>query len=192
MGLGCKNLHYWERLTKFRLYSNQRRIERYKICYIWKSLNGAVPNIGLNWQERDHSKLTYPRTFGSKGRARTLQKYSLNWEGVTFYNSLPKYLRTWNGTFQTFKNKLDQFLQLIPDQPQVNNDKPGGKTINGEWSNSIPDWIRVLNVCDDEIDDNKTTINDDKTTTSAECDDSTISNTYCASLKGSGLSLGHC
>ena len=108
---------------------------------------------------------------------------------MTLYNSLPKYLRTWSGTFQTFKNKLDQFLQLIPDQPHVNNDKPGGRTVNGEWSNSIPDWIRVLNISDD---DNMTTINDEKTTTSAECDDSTISNTYCANVKGSGLSLGHC
>ena len=29
-----KNLHYWKRLELFRLFSNQRRMERYKICYI--------------------------------------------------------------------------------------------------------------------------------------------------------------
>ena len=74
MALEGKNLHYWKRLELFRLFSNQRRMERYKIFYIWKSLNGHVPSIGLKWQNRDCSKLTYPKTFGSKGRARTLQE----------------------------------------------------------------------------------------------------------------------
>ena len=32
-----KSVHYWERLNIFKLYSNQRRMERYKVCYIWKS-----------------------------------------------------------------------------------------------------------------------------------------------------------
>ena len=175
---------------KFKLFSNQRRIERYQICYIWKSLNGVVPCIGLKWQERDRSKLTYPRTLGSKGRARTLQMTALNWEGVSLYNSLPEYLRVWKGTFQTFKNKLDQFLVNIPDQPQTNGDKPGGRTVNGDCSNAINDWMRVLK--DDVFDDNKMTSHISKTTIPTNSDVSTPSNICSTYLKGSGLSPGHC
>ena len=49
----ARNLHYWDRLKLFRLYSNQRRMERYKIFFVWKSLNGHVPSIGLEWNVRD-------------------------------------------------------------------------------------------------------------------------------------------
>ena len=50
-----QNLHgknYWERLKIFQLYSIQRRNERYKILYIWKSLNNMVPLLGLKWNDR--------------------------------------------------------------------------------------------------------------------------------------------
>ena len=43
--------NYWERLKVFKLYSIQRRNERYKILYIWKSLNGLVPTLGLEWHQ---------------------------------------------------------------------------------------------------------------------------------------------
>ena len=37
---------YWERLSSFKLYSLQRRRERYRIIYTWKILEGLVPNVG--------------------------------------------------------------------------------------------------------------------------------------------------
>ena len=187
MALEGKNLHYWKRLELFRLFSNQRRMERYKIFYIWKSLNGHVPNIGLKWQTRDCSKLTYPKTFGSKGRARTLQKNALNWEGVKLFNSLPKYIRTWKGTPLSFKDTLDKFLQLIPDQPDVTGDKPGGRTVTGDCSNSVTDWLRVLKLNDDDCKDDE-----DKTTIpTGESDDSINLNIVCTSIMGSGLNPDH-
>ena len=63
MAWGTRGLNYWERLTKFRLYSNERRMERYKCLYIWKSLNGMVPSLGLEWAELDGRsgvRLRYP------------------------------------------------------------------------------------------------------------------------------------
>ena len=39
---------YWERLDSFKLYSLQRRRERYRIIYIWKILENLVPNIGAD------------------------------------------------------------------------------------------------------------------------------------------------
>ena len=45
---GSHGLNYWERLRLFRLNSNQRRMERYRVIYIWKSLYGYVPSLGLS------------------------------------------------------------------------------------------------------------------------------------------------
>ena len=40
-----QHLNYWERLYKLKLYSLQRRSERYIILYIWKITQHMVPNI---------------------------------------------------------------------------------------------------------------------------------------------------
>ena len=142
-----KNLHYWERLHLFRLLSNQRRMERYKILYVWKSLNGFVPSIGLTWKQRDPSKLTYPRTYGSVGNVRTLQKCSLSWEGVKLFNCLPFKIRTFRGSKESFKNVLDQFLAKIPDQPHGPGLYPEPiNRLSCNNSNAIVDWIRHLNI----------------------------------------------
>ena len=184
------NLHYWDRLTAFRLLSNQRRMERYKIFYLWKSLNGFVPSLGVKWKTRDNTKLVYPKTFGSKGRARTLQKFSLKWEGVRLFNSLPKNIRTFKGSKEAFKNILDTFLSNIPDQPETTQDKPGGRTLLGDSSNSIPDWIRVLGLqCDDDDD----ILDDEDDEIDGPADDGGDASfiNVCASISGPGLSPGH-
>ena len=38
--------NYWERLNSLKLYSLQRRRERYRILYVWKILQNIVPNVG--------------------------------------------------------------------------------------------------------------------------------------------------
>ena len=40
-------LNYWERLKKLKMYSQQRRLERYRILYAWKILSNLAPNCGL-------------------------------------------------------------------------------------------------------------------------------------------------
>ena len=42
---GMEGLSYPERLTVLKLYSLQRRRERYIIIYVWKILEGLVPNL---------------------------------------------------------------------------------------------------------------------------------------------------
>ena len=39
------DLDYWQRLQCLNLYSLQRRRERYRIIYVWKVIEGLVPNI---------------------------------------------------------------------------------------------------------------------------------------------------
>ena len=167
------------------------RMERYKIIYIWKSLNGHVPSLDFKWKVKDGTKLIYPKVHGPEGRIRTLQRFSLRWEGVRLFNCIPQKLRMWKGSVNTFKNLLDKFLEKIPDQPQVNDQKPRGMTVNGDPSNSIPDWVRILSIDDindnhDEADDD---LDDDGTT---KYGDDTPNSNSISCIMGSGLSLDHC
>ena len=43
---GMTRLSYWEQLKHLRIYSLERRRERYRIIYVWKVLEGKAPNIG--------------------------------------------------------------------------------------------------------------------------------------------------
>ena len=43
--LGAYKLNYWELLNKLQLLSLERRRERYQIIYVWKILEGLVPNF---------------------------------------------------------------------------------------------------------------------------------------------------
>ena len=187
----CKDIHYWERLQMFKVLSNQRRMERYKIFYVWKSLNGIVPPIGFKWKSRDPTKLIYPKTHGSVGRVRTLQKFSLSWEGVRLFNCLPLKLRTFKGTKEGFKSLLDLFLTNIPDQPESPTDKPGGRNLLGDPSNSIPDWLRVLNLdYDDDLDDEECLDDEDHAIPPSDGVETSPIN-QCSSFVGPGLSPGH-
>ena len=49
-----RHLDYWSRLHHLQLLSQQRRLERYRIIYVWKILEGLVPNCGVetNYHER--------------------------------------------------------------------------------------------------------------------------------------------
>ena len=46
---GMENLNYWERLQSMNLQSIQRRHERYKVIYLWKIINGLVPQCDVKW-----------------------------------------------------------------------------------------------------------------------------------------------
>ena len=41
------SMDYWTRLSHLQMLSQQRRMERYRIIYVWKVLEGLVPNCGL-------------------------------------------------------------------------------------------------------------------------------------------------
>ena len=41
----AKKMNYWETLSKFKMYSLERRRERYRIIYMWKIMEGMVPNM---------------------------------------------------------------------------------------------------------------------------------------------------
>ena len=144
---GLSNLNYWERLARFKVNSFQRRMERYKVTYIWKSLNGLVPSLGCEWSDgnlRNRNTLKLPKLIGKIDSMKSAQRRSLKFEGVMLFNSVPEEVRLWTGSQEVFKTMLDDYLAVIPDQPETGSLSPGGRTEDGKASNSIIDWISFL------------------------------------------------
>ena len=43
-------MSYWEKLSELRVYSQERRRERYQICFLWKLSQGLVEGYSVKWQ----------------------------------------------------------------------------------------------------------------------------------------------
>ena len=82
------NVSYGERLKQLKLYSLQRRRERYVIIYMHKIKLGLVPNPCFEFTYNRTNKFEFkPRTDRKNGR------YSFFVMGPRLYNSLPAKLR---------------------------------------------------------------------------------------------------
>ena len=51
-----QHLPYWGRLKELKMNSEQRRLERYKIIYTWKVIEGLVPNCGIYETEKENER----------------------------------------------------------------------------------------------------------------------------------------
>ena len=56
----ARNSDYWDRLQHFKLYSLQRRRERYAIMYAWKVIHNIYPNPGLHMNTTFADHLVHP------------------------------------------------------------------------------------------------------------------------------------
>ena len=43
-------MNYWEKLSHLIVYSQERRRERYHICFLWKLNKGLIDGYSINWQ----------------------------------------------------------------------------------------------------------------------------------------------
>ena len=98
-----KHLNYWERLQYLKLYSLERRRERYIVIYTWKILEGLVPNFSTNsskttcyWSDRHGRKCKIP-TLRHRGSVGTKREHFLSVKGPRLFNTLPSYLRNCAG-----------------------------------------------------------------------------------------------
>ena len=92
-----QHLNYWERLHELKLYSLQRRRERYVIMYISKITQHMVPNIdgtiGHTVKTRKHPRhgrqcvIQYPT---NRNLAQSLQENAITVFEPRLYNSLRK------------------------------------------------------------------------------------------------------
>ena len=141
---GMFHKSYWDQLSDLKLYSLQRRRERYIALYTWKILEGLVPNIsvvtGINavWHPRRGRECKVPRvSTKSSERVQNIRRASFVIHGPRIFNSLPKYVRnTSKCDLNTFKSKLDYFPRQVPDQPLI----PNYTAQRQCCTNSLIDW----------------------------------------------------
>ena len=147
------HLNYWERLKALKLFSLERRRERYLIVYTYKIIQGIAPNfenerfkIKLTTNERRGRSITIPplNTSATMGNRSLIDK-SFPIRGPRLFNVLPARLRNFEGSVDTFKRHLDKFLNEIPDQPCI----PAYQ--QSAPSNSIIDQLRVLTAAGSRI-----------------------------------------
>ena len=108
--------NYWKRQKVCQMLSQQRRMERYKILYIWKILEGEVPNYGITKTENIRlGRFCEIPTLSknSKFKVKNLIENSFQTVGPRLFNSLPRC------TIEEFKTNLDEFLAKIPDEPNL-------------------------------------------------------------------------
>ena len=93
------NASYWERLISLRLYSQERRRERYRILYLWKVAENLVPPIGadssglMKMHPRNGGTMNIPLVKKSTRQIEKARDSSIPVHGAKLYNSLPMNLR---------------------------------------------------------------------------------------------------
>jgi hypothetical protein len=134
------DLNYWQRLSSLKLYSLQRRRERFIAIHIWKIYSKLAPN-DADFQFYNHIRLgpkcrriNYPCRVAS---IKTLRFNSFSCIGPRLFNSIPGYIKN-STNLATFKSRLDKLLQTLPDEPPT----PGYRSSH---SNSLLEMVRLIN-----------------------------------------------
>ena len=118
--------NYWDRLKDLKIYSLQRRRERFAILCVYRIIIGIMEYQGFEvYMERGLKVRTKydPRAPPSMRRIR---HSSFFYKGPQLYNLLPPELRQFQeievpsqSNVDQFKKNLDRYLENIPDQPDV-------------------------------------------------------------------------
>ena len=122
---GTKGLNYYERLKYLKLYSLQRRAERFMIIHAWKIMEGLVVNLSINpvlavEHDRLGRKIKIPPLCKKAGTFQTVQYNSFVFRAGRLFNCLPVGIRNLHGVgVDSFKRSLDGFLLTLPDEPGV-------------------------------------------------------------------------
>ena len=135
-----RHLNYWERLRELKMNSIQRRLERYRIIYTWKIVEGLVPNCGLKYQESETKgrKCIVPKSTCRVQSIKTIRESTFQVTGPKLFNELPRELRDMTKCgVEEFKFRLDGFLTRIPDQPRCPEMTPVAMTPDSIHTNSL-------------------------------------------------------
>ena len=137
---GMYGLSYWNQLKQLKLFSVERRRERYMIMYIWYIIEGLVPNIDSKRKVRSKTHVRHGRScivpLVKESRYKEIVNGSFLVHGVKLFNAMPKSVRNaTNCSKEKFKALLDEELAKIPDEPQI----PGYTAQRRADSNSIID-----------------------------------------------------
>lgn len=121
---GMEDKNYHQRLKDLKIYSLERRRERYDLLYAYKILSRSVPNIGLQFKwsnRRGRTLVPPPVTKNSSEHAKTLRNHAYRARVSRLFNSLPQYLRNLSPDTPLVKVKstLDRYLATIRDEPTL-------------------------------------------------------------------------
>ena len=139
--------NYWESLEHLKLYSLERRRERYLIIYTWKIIEKLVP-IVPNISENDDRKITsyHTKRFGRKcvipsvvGQSKYYQHFFAIIGPKLFY-VMPQSIRDLSCcSVHVFKANLDSFLRSVTYKPIIPGYIGGNNALHG--SNSLIDVL---------------------------------------------------
>ena len=121
------------------------RMERYRIIYIWKILEGYAPNCGVKSSlenARLGRRFEIPKLAKNGQMAiQTLREQSFQVNGAKLFNCIPKKIRAIEKDQDLFKSELDKFLSSIPDQPRLGSLVPEAVcSLTAKQSNSLLAW----------------------------------------------------
>ena len=139
---GMAGMDYWQRLASLSLYSQERRRERYQIIFLWKVAQGLVQGYKATFTTNDRRgrlMVLAPLCHQAPTAVKNARESSLQVRGAKLFNSIPRDIRdTMTGTTDMFKNRLDEWLSRIPDQPTI----PGRQ--RAASSNSLLDQVQYI------------------------------------------------
>ena len=139
---GMQDKDYMDRLASLKMYTQERRRERYQIIFIWKISQGLVQGYHMvftNSDRRGRMAVPYAVARQTPAAVRRAREASLGVKGVKIFNLLPVWLRNLSGvTVDQFKGELDKFLSLVPDEPTL----PG--RARAATTNSLLDQLQLL------------------------------------------------
>ena len=131
-----EELNYHERLQQLKLFSLQRRRERFIIIHAHKIYLQLAPNdVKLEFHENTRLGTQCKRLpLKSKiASVNTIRDNFFSHNAPKLYNLVPKMIKS-SRNIASFKRKLDSFLTKIPDLPPI----PGYICAN---SNSLAEWV---------------------------------------------------
>ena len=108
---GMRDCSCSDRLSLLRLYSLQRRRERYCIIYVWKIIEDLAqifskPIVCTHYERRGRYCVVSHVNIGRSG---TLAYNSFRWHVIRLFNSLPKFIGcTTSCSVYSFKHTLDE------------------------------------------------------------------------------------
>ena len=144
-------LNYWDQLKEMKMLSLQRRLERYRIIYTWKILEGLVPDCGVRVKQeggrtgRKCEILAINKN--AKKSVQTLREQTFQVNGPQLFNMIPAHIRNiTNCAVDDFKIKHDKFLESIADEPNTSGLTPGACTAEARASNSLVDQVKMVHM----------------------------------------------
>lgn len=135
-------MNYWERLKYLKIFSLERRRERYMILYVFKIMSGLVPNPGIFWDisPRRGRLVCIPPALNRNTYGQNIKDSSFFTLSARLFNILPQEIRDLDCSPEMLKAVLDRFLWKVPDQPRL----VGYTNISTAANNSICTQVHFM------------------------------------------------